>query len=197
MDYGIDVSHFQTISDPNAVHANGISFAWCKASEAADWTDDTYAQKTGQLSGAGIVVGGYHFARPGTAAAQVDHFRAVAGAQLAARNLRPMLDMEDDAMRGTANDFVNAFYDRLAVPLVVYGNLDWWQSTTLNPAAWGERDILGMIARYNGDPGNPGWTYPRLAVHQHSSEGQVPGIPGKVDRDATIGEHTLAELTLT
>lgn len=196
MDYGIDVSHFQTISDPGAVRANGISFAWCKATESVDWTDDSYTQKIGQLSGAGIAVGGYHFARPGDAAAQVDHFRTLAGAQLAAGSLRPMLDMEDDAVRAEANAFVNAFYDRIGVPLIVYGNLDWWSSQALNPAAWGQRDILGMIARYNGDPGNPGWTYPGLAVHQHSNEGKVDGIPGSVDRNATIGNHSLAEITI-
>lgn len=65
----------------------------------------------------------------------------------------------------------------------------------LNPDSWGERDILGAIARYNGNPGNPGWTYPRMAVHQHSDKGNVPGI-STVDRDAIFNGHTLADLTL-
>jgi LysM repeat protein len=45
-------------------------------------------------------------------------------------------------------------------------------------------------------PRQPGWTHPRLALHQHTSKGTVPGIPGNVDRNATIGTYTLDTLTL-
>lgn len=46
-DYGIDVSH---------VHANGITFAWCKATEGTegtDYVDPTFASKVTQLRAAG------------------------------------------------------------------------------------------------------------------------------------------------
>jgi hypothetical protein len=100
-----------------------------------------------------------------------------------------------EATLQSANGFVRDFYDSVGVPgMVVYGNLTWW-NTVFKPATWGDRDMLGMIARYNGDPGNPGFTYAGMAVHQWTSTGSVPGI-STVDRDAIFNGHSLADLTL-
>lgn len=198
MDYGVDVSHYNAIADANAARGNGITFAWCKATEGTTYVDPTFANKVKQLKAAGIVVGAYHFLRAGDVAAQARRFREVAGDAgcLNAGALLPMADMEASDVRGTANTVVARFYDAVGVsPLDVYGNLDWWRNV-LAPAQWGARSILGHIARYNGDPGNPGWSYPGLALHQHTSSGNVPGIPGNVDRNATIGTYNLRALTI-
>jgi GH25 family lysozyme M1 (1,4-beta-N-acetylmuramidase) len=56
--------------------------------------------------------------------------------------------------------------------------------------------VLLWIARYNGNPGQPGWSHQQLALHQHSNRGNVPGIPAHVDRDATVGSHTLANVLI-
>lgn len=196
LDYGIDISHWNALVDAHAVKADGISFAWCKATEGTGYVDPTFAGKVGQLRAAGIAVGGYHFARAGDPRAQARHFRTVALSCLAPGSLLPMLDMESADVRGSANDYVRAFYDELGVGLAeVYGNLDWWR-TVLRPADWGNRNLLGHIARFNGNPGNPGWSYGRLAVHQHTSTGTVPGIPGNVDRNATLAGYSLASLVI-
>jgi LysM repeat protein len=198
MDYGIDVSHYNAIADAYAVRGNNITFAWCKASEGTDYVDPTFANKVRQLKAAGIVVGAYHFLRAGSVSAQAAHFRQVAGDAgcLAVGALMPMLDMESADVRGSANDAVNGFYDALNVsPLDVYGNLDWWNNV-LAPGRWSNRGVLGHIARYNGAPGSPGWTYGRMACHQHTSNGTVPGIPGNVDRNATMGAYSLQSVTI-
>lgn len=198
MDYGIDVSNYQHIADASAVRGNGISFAWCKATEGIGYTDPTFTGKVRQLAEAGIVVGAYHFARGGDPVAQAAYFRGVAETAgcLSVGALMPMLDMESDEVRAGANDFVNAFYDALgAQPLDVYANLDWYRNV-LDPGAWGSRAILGHVAIWNGDPGNPGWSYDRLAVHQHTDAGTVPGIPGSVDRNATVGAYTVQSITI-
>jgi LysM repeat protein len=198
VDYGIDVSNYQAISDAYAVRDNGISFAWCKATEGLGYVDPTFAGKVAQLRAAGVTVGAYHFARGGDAVAQAQYFRGVAESAgcLDVGALMPMLDMEASDVEGDADAFVQAFYDGLGVsPMDVYANLDWYQRV-LDPSAWGDRDILGHVAIWNGDPGNPGWSYSGLAVHQHTSNGTVPGIPGEVDRNATVGNFTLADITI-
>lgn len=196
MDYGIDISHWNALVDANAVRANGITYAWCKATEGTAYVDPTFVGKVGQLRAAGIAVGAYHFMRGGDPRAQARHFRTVAATCLTPGSVLPMLDMEAADARGSANEYVRAFYDELSPSVAdVYGNLDWWRNV-LRPAEWGTRNILGHIARYNGDPGNPGWSYPRLAVHQHTSSGTVPGIPGNVDRNATMAGFGLSDLLI-
>lgn len=196
MDYGIDISHWNALVDANAVRANGITYAWCKATEGTAYVDPTFAGKVSQLRAAGIKVGAYHFMRGTDPRAQARHFRTVAATCLVPGSLVPMLDMEAADVRSNANEYVRAFYDELGPGIAeVYGNLDWWRNA-LRPADWGNRNIIGHIARYNGDPGNPGWTYPRMAVHQHTASGTVPGIPGNVDRNATMAGYGLADLLI-
>src|SRR5690242_12046355 len=111
-----------------------------------------------------------------------------------------MLDMEADQLRSGANAFVADFIARLRATagvrrVLVYANLDWW-THVLTPDQWADADVLLWIARYNGDPAHPGWSHPRLALHQHTNTGNVPGIDGNVDRDATVDPYTLSQLIL-
>lgn len=198
MDYGIDLSRFNAVSDANAVRAAGISYAWCKASQTLT-EDPTFVNKVNQLRAAGIVVGAYCFLTgSASVAAQAAFFKQVAGDAgcLSKGALLPMMDMEDASVRSTANSIIPAFFDAVGVaPQDVYGNLDWWNNA-LRPGDWGGRNIIGHIARYNGDPGNPGYSYPEMGVHQHSDTGNVNGIPGNVDRDATMPGFALAQLCI-
>lgn len=201
-DYGIDISHWNRVNDFAAVRANGITYASIKTTEGSDYVD---AAATGHVNGAraaGIRVGGYHFARDTAIHPQVDHFVAHLRARglLNPGSLAPMLDMESAELRDNANPFIASFIARLRAvtgirKVLVYANLDWW-TRVLRPDTWVDDDIYLWIARYNGDPGNPGWQHRRLALHQHTSSGTVPGIPGKVDRDATMNGFTLDQLTL-
>jgi LysM repeat protein len=197
MYYGVDLSHYNAVADAAAMRAGGIAFAWCKATEGTATVDASFAGKVAQLRAAGIVVGAYHFLTAAPVAAQAEHFRAVAAAAgcLSAGALAPMLDCEATAVAGTVNVSVPAFHRGVRAALLdVYGNLDWWQHF-LRPAVWGAGTV-GHIARYNGQPGNPGYTNPAIGVHQHTDHGTVPGIPGVVDRDATMPGWDLARLVL-
>jgi lysozyme len=98
---GVDVSNWNgTINWAKVAHA-GYTFAFGKATEGTSYNDKTYTTNRDGSEGAGLVFGGYHFARPaggGLAAAtasairQASHFLAVAGPQPG--ELPPVLDLE-------------------------------------------------------------------------------------------------------
>ncbi len=66
--HGIDVSHHQGEIDWPAVAADGISFAYIKATEGGDHIDRRFAENWAGARAAGLRVGAYHFftlCRPG------------------------------------------------------------------------------------------------------------------------------------
>jgi GH25 family lysozyme M1 (1,4-beta-N-acetylmuramidase) len=200
MDFGIDISHFNRVDDWNAVHGNNISFASVKVTESTDFVDNAAAGHVEGARAAGIHVGGYHFARDTSVAAQAAHFteRLRSLSLTGPGSLAPMIDIEATELRDNANPFVSEFISRLRSDagvrrVLVYANLDFFRHV-LRPDEWADEDVSLWIARFNGDPGNPGWDHPNLALHQHSNQGNVPGIPGHVDRDATVGSHTVSNV---
>ncbi|SDW38627.1 Glycosyl hydrolases family 25 [Amycolatopsis xylanica] len=199
-DYGIDVSHWNNVYDWYAVSDDGIGFASLKLTEGTGWVDNTSADRVPAAIDAGVVPGGYHFARPGDVSAQVDHFvgQLDAAGLLTPGCLAPMLDMEDASLRPYADDYVGEFIelmrDRTEVSrILVYANLDWY-TRVLRPDYWADDEVRLWIARYNGDPGNPGWEHPLLAVHQHTQTGKVSGVAGNVDRNATVDDFAIDDL---
>jgi GH25 family lysozyme M1 (1,4-beta-N-acetylmuramidase) len=98
---GIDVSNYQnTINWPKVAKA-GYRFAFGKATEGTSYNDKTYTTNRNGSEAAGLVFGGYHFARPGgknlasataNAIKQANHFLTIAGPQPG--ELPPVLDLE-------------------------------------------------------------------------------------------------------
>lgn len=202
MDFGIDVSHHNTVTDWAKVRGNNITFASIKLTEGKTIVDKQAKHHVPGARNAGIRVGGYHFARLGDIGQQVDSFAEQLHARvlLEPNSLAPMLDMEAKSLRATANTFIPQFIAKLRAKtgikrVFVYANLDWFENV-LRPAEWADANVLLWVARFNGNPGQPGFAHPRLVLHQHSSKGNVHGIPGHVDRDATVGTHKLADLLL-
>ena len=281
-EFGLDGSHFQTLSDAAKLRAHGEQFASWKFTEGTNFVDSTATTATEKLRAAGFKVGGYHFAQPGSAKAQAQFFKSRATSVLAKGSFWPMLDMEatglqlsvamahikvnpefydtdsvgslDGAARRvghamfstegiaqtharawprmdgdsrravreyagqapafagvvpdiekyvavaaaalqSANQFIVDFYDALDVGcMIVYGNLAWWQ-TVFVPSSWGTRNIVGAIARYNGDPGNPGFAYLKMAMHQYDDGREAPGI-STFDGDVLFNGYTLDSLLI-
>ncbi|AOS63469.1 glycoside hydrolase family 25 protein [Actinoalloteichus hymeniacidonis] len=201
-DHGIDISHWNAVDDWQAVHGDDIVFCSHKVTEGVDHVDAQAAQKIPAARDAGIAVGGYHFARPGDVAAQVDHFTRLLTENdlLTDGSFVPMLDVEAAELRDGADafvgDFVNRFRKAAGVGrIAVYSNLDWYQHV-LKPDGWADDEVFCWVARFNGDPGNPGWSHSRLALHQHTDRGSVAGIPGGVDRNVTLDGFGVGDLTL-
>lgn len=214
MDYGIDISNFQggTITW-SAVKQDGISFASILQTDTnGDGSPFVNPYANTQVLGAravGITCGGYHFARPGVSISQqVDRFvgQLEANHLLDTGCLQPTLDMEvldphsNPLVSTPPDEFVAEFKHRFTAAtgtgLIVYANLTWW-NTLLHPDQWADDRTWLWLALYNGQPADTGgWTHPRLAIHQSTSHGAVPGFMGFVDRDETINGFSLANLTI-
>lgn len=199
--FGIDVSHHNKVNDWHAVRGNNISFVSIKLTDSTNFTDPAATGHVTGARGAGIHVGGYHFARNADVETQVEKFSASLNSHdlLRPDSLAPMLDVEHSGLlHHQPNTFVGDFIQRLRKRtgvhrVLVYANLDTWRNV-LRPDEWADDHVRLWIARFNGDPGKPGWSHPKLVLHQHSDKGNVPGIPAHVDRDATVGAHTLADI---
>ncbi|MEW6223421.1 MAG: GH25 family lysozyme [Chloroflexota bacterium] len=193
---GIDVSHWQGPIDWPTVADTGRKFAFLKASDDTDFVDSTYARNYQQAKAAGLVVGGYHFARPdavpGSAIAEADHFADTL--ILASGDLRPVLDLEQTGglpaaeLQAWVRAFLDQVYLRTGLRATIYvspafwsnkmGNSGWFAANgydTLWIAHW-TTGVAPTVPASNW--AGEGWTF-----WQYTSDGAVPGIQGRVDLD--------------
>jgi lysozyme len=70
----IDLSHFNTVTDFNAVKGDGIVGVIHKASEGVGYVDPDYHARRAQALAAGLWWGAYHFGTSDDGAAQAQHF---------------------------------------------------------------------------------------------------------------------------
>ena len=87
-----------------AVAADGIRFAFLKATDGRATLDPSYPQNANGARGAGIRIGAYHFARPdGTPDDAVEEATFfVENAVIEAGSLPPVLDIEETGGLGPA-----------------------------------------------------------------------------------------------
>ena len=178
--YGIDVSGHQGIIDWRRVRADGIAFAYLKASEGGDFVDARFAANWAGAGDAGVAQGAYHFftlCRPGREQAE-QFLRVVAPANEA---LRPAVDLEligNCAARPSPAEVsveLQAFLSRIEGawhrPALLYVGPEWEKRYPIAPSArprW--------IKASERPPG-------RWAVWQRRDLEKVAGIVGLVDLD--------------
>jgi GH25 family lysozyme M1 (1,4-beta-N-acetylmuramidase) len=202
---GVDVSSYQGSVNWQAVRDSGVEFAYVKFSEGESSSYSTAAAQFKGATAAGLVTGGYHFARPNYSpqanaaafAEQVNALDAVTG------HLPPCLDLEVGTghLAGWASAFVTELRHLTGCRRVtIYSSLSFF--TTQITEAWCDDDVLLWLARFNNAPGTVGYSSPRLAIHQYSDAGSVPGVAGHVDLDVALrpldqltGEDPMAGLT--
>ena len=78
---GIDVSGYQPSINWSTVKGNGVTFAFIKATEGTGYTNPSFSSQYTGATNAGIIRGGYHFARPdvSSGATQANYFLANGG----------------------------------------------------------------------------------------------------------------------
>lgn len=194
--HGIDISRYQTQVDWPTARANGVNFAFLKATEGGDIVDpmfDSHWQGAGQ---AGVARGAYHFfyhCRPAIEQARwfIQHVPRSTGA------LPPVLDMEwtpfsptcskrpDPAeVRQNAMIFMNALAAHYGQTPILYTTPDFYEANEMWKVS-GQEFWLRSTARHPNDKyAGQHWTF-----WQYTGTGVVPGIVGKVDINVFAGSE--------
>ncbi|KAJ6478776.1 glycoside hydrolase family 25 protein [Mycena vitilis] len=195
---GIDISHFQATVDWATVKANGVSFAYIKATEGTSFQDPSFSSKYSGATTAGLIRGAYHFAHPdsSTGAAQANYFLAHGGGWSADGITLPgALDIEYNpsgaecygvgaaAMVTWISDFSSTYHAATTRYPVIYSTTDWWTTCTGNSAAFAANNPL-WIARYSSTIGTlpAGWSF--ATFWQYADSGPNPGDQDLFNGDA-------------
>lgn len=180
---GIDVSSHQKQIDWRSARADGVSFAYIKATEGSGYTDPEYDTNHDGARAAGVTVGAYHYftlCSPGADQAK-DFLNAVEPAD---GDLPPALDLEFDGAcderpeaqnaQAEIDAFVAAVEKAWGRKVVVYASTEW-------------RSHYGLSVTEK----RPDWLFsegrpPRAAdwaLWQVRFDAKVAGVDGKVDLD--------------
>lgn len=188
---GIDLSHHQGDVDWTAVRAEGIAFAYIKASEGGDFVDSRFDANWSAAGRAGVARGAYHFfSFCRDPDAQAKHFLAVVPPDPDA--LPPAIDVEIDgnctshpppppAVCADVGRFAALVERAWGKPLLVYAN-----DRVLGPGAacMGGRPVWVRATLDTPSPYDSRW-----AVWQFADDVRVAGVPELVDVDVFHGDE--------
>jgi GH25 family lysozyme M1 (1,4-beta-N-acetylmuramidase) len=192
---GVDVSRYQHTRTLNwsAVKADGIDFAFIKATEGRTYTNPHFRADWAATGRRHIFHGAYHFARPskGTARAQARYFVSRAGRAHGRGVLPPVLDLETTgglrvrALRHWTAAWLTTVHRMTGRTPIIYVSPYFWRSYLGNSQAFHRYPL--WVAHYGvRHPDVPGG-WPRWTFWQKSSSGRVRGIAGNVDIDVFHG----------
>ena len=192
--HGIDVSRFQTGIDWPTARANGVNFAFIKATEGGDRVDPMFEEHWRRAGEAGVKRGAYHFfyhCRP--AAEQARWFIRHVPRELGA--LPPVLDMEwtptsptctirrDGAtIREEARIFIDIIERHYGQRPMIYTTVDFFQDTELWRLKGVEFWLRSVADHPHGAYDGSDWSF-----WQYTSTGLVAGIAGEVDVNVFAG----------
>ncbi|MCP3778823.1 GH25 family lysozyme [Paenibacillus sp. MZ03-122A] len=192
---GIDVSRYQGKIDWKAVKADGISFAFIKASQGQRYVDPTFITNAKGAKEAGVLLGAYHFldaTNVDAAKAEAKHFADVLDqvGGVKTLDLPAVMDYENNPgnlSKTLISAVALAFLlelERLTgrKPIIYTGNAF---AANFN-ASLGSYPL--WIARYS-DTRVPSdtVTWKRWDIWQYSDSGKVAGIRGNVDMNEYNG----------
>jgi GH25 family lysozyme M1 (1,4-beta-N-acetylmuramidase) len=207
---GIDVSKYQGRIDWRAVATTPVRFAVLRATLGNQYRDGRYARNVAGARRIGLVVGAYHYAKPGLARrdpfVEADHFLDVIG--LRAGDIIPVLDIEETGglgprqLRTWASAWLERVYERTGVRAMIYSGNSFWHGSMRNTMSLARRDHPLWVAHwYVGAPDVPGrrWGGRGYTIWQWSAAGRIAGIDGPVDRDwmkGNISRGTVASVAV-
>lgn len=195
--HGIDAARFQTSIDWNTARANGVNFAFLKATEGGDLLDIEFKNHWRNAGRAGVVRGAYHFYYfCTTPEVQAQWF--IQNVPRSRGALPPVLDMEWNPFSPTCA--------KVRPPAAeVQRQMRVW--LRIVEAHYGQRPIIYTTPRFyeeNNLKSFRGYEYwlrttaktPREAFPgqswkfwQYSATGIIPGIKGDVDLNAFSGSR--------
>ncbi len=186
--HGIDLSHYQSKISWDSVAAQGIAFAFVKATEGRQHLDKKYCENWQEMKRVGIKRGAYHFFRPSIPAEeQARNFMNVVDMQYG--DLPPVLDVEvdenlsrEEVVKGI-KDWLYLVEMEYSIRPIIYTHYKFY-----NKFIAGEFDKYPIwIAKYGGEAprlGSVQWTF-----WQYGNRGILRGVEGHVDFNVFKGSH--------
>lgn len=192
--HGIDISRWQGAVDWPTARANGVNFAYLKATEGGDTLDPLFRTNWTAAARAGVPRGAYHyfyFCRPAIEQARwfIRHVPRSNGA------LPPVLDMEwtpfsptctrrPDAatVRAEARVFLDALERHYGQRPLIYTTVDFHRDNQMGRVGPYEFWLRSVAA-------HPGETFPgqHWTLWQYTGTGLVRGVRGKTDINVFAG----------
>ncbi|MDQ4108083.1 MAG: glycoside hydrolase family 25 protein [Actinomycetota bacterium] len=206
---GIDVSEYQGRIDWRSVASTPTRFVIIRATMGNRYRDRWYAENLSGATANDLIVGAYHFAKPGfapwDARAEADHFLDVA--RVAPGDLVPVLDIEETGglsrrrLRVWTRTWLDRVRMRTGVRAMIYTGSHFWRGSMRNTSWFAELGHPLWVAHwYVRTPDVPGgrWAGAGYTVWQWSATGRIEGIKGDVDRNwvrRNLAQGTVASLT--
>jgi len=193
--HGIDISRWQADVEWPTARANGVNFAFIKATEGGDILDPAFKTNWAGAAGAGVPRGAYHFyywCRPADEQARwfIKHVPRNPG------SLPPVLDMEwtpfsptctlrpaAAEVRAEAEIFLDALERHYGQRPLIYTTPDFFEDNQMWRLS-GHAFWLRSTAAHPTDSYDHPWTF-----WQYTGTGLVPGIKGKTDINVFAGSR--------
>lgn len=194
--HGIDVSHYQSTINWDAVKRDSFRFVFMKATERNDFKDKKFRFNWREAKKSGLARGAYHFYRPSIhSEKQAKNF--IRSVVLESGDLPPVLDVEvtdkrdkKTIIKGMKNwiDIIEAHY---GVKPIIYCNRYWFK-TYVNGHF---DDYTVWIAAYTRK--NPKLASDRpWHFWQYTDKGRISGVKGNVDMNVFHGTKEQFEALL-
>ena len=192
--FGLDVSHHQPLLDWNRARAEGVRFAFLKATEGSSFVDSDFAENLRRVRAAGIMVAAYHYVRStASVASQVANVSRVVPKDVP---VIPDVETGSGSLQLTRDFIAGLQAAGYRVPLMYLPRWYWQQigspSLTGLPTLWSSRypdNIQGSLdSEYSQVPASYWSGYGGLGVTvlQFTSSAKVAGY-GPLDANAYIG----------
>ncbi|WP_416978250.1 glycoside hydrolase family 25 protein, partial [Streptomyces sp. T028] len=172
--HGIDVSSHQD----DTPDVSGQKFVFVKATEGVSYVNPERDSQLATARKAGLVVGHYHFARPGDMQAQAKYF--VSKADIRDGDLLAV-DWEDSGVSSAQKDALLKAVKKLRPDhrVILYCNRDYWLNR--DTTSYCEDGL--WIADYNHEAGSPAIEHP-WTFHQYTDR----PVDKSVARFATVAD---------
>lgn len=186
----IDLSHHNPVPDWAKLAQTGIIGVIHKATEGASYVDDQLYARARPAIDAGLLWATYHFMRPGSTFAQMDHYLAVVDP---VEGERMVLDHED---AGVSLQQLEEAVDEL-LTMCPGVNVSIYSGHLIKEQLSGKKsDYLAAhtslwIAQYTSAaaPSWPTATWPQWALWQFTDHASVPGCTKPVDGNRWNGDE--------
>lgn len=188
---GVDVSSYQENVDFAKLKAQGVEFAYIKATEGAGHVDASFAEKWAAAREAGVPAGAYHYFTYGVSGAeQAQNFIATVG-ELTSGRLIPAVDMEltveevydppeVEAVVARLRAFLAVVEEKYGVKPLIYARQDYYEKYLAADFADYPRWVCNVFYPVYIETGDS-W-----ALWQYNDRGALEGYSGEKYIDLNV-----------